>query len=300
PGLITRHTLSEQRKLGQRILLAEDNSINQKLAVVLLQKEGYSVDAVETGAQALEKVKGNRYHAVLMDVQMPEMDGFESTHLIREWQRGRDRHIPIIAMTAHAMPGDRERCLEAGMDDYISKPLQPKVLFAALERWAPAAQSRAAGEVEGAQDYSSAEDFFSQERAEGLFGEMWSASQGEGQAPPVPPAEVLPVDLEAVLYRFGDDREFMMEMFQEYRDHLRNRLEEIQAAWREGNADRLGRLAHNLKGLSLNFNAEPIANAALQLEGLGGREDLTEAPRLVAQLQREVGRLEEYLAAHSP
>ena len=141
PSLVTRHTLSEQRKLGQRILLAEDNAINQKLAVVLLQKAGYSVDAVETGAQALEKVQSNQYNAVLMDVQMPEMDGFESTHQIREWEKSNGQHIPIIAMTAHAMQGDRERCIEAEMDDYVSKPLEPKVLFAALDRWVCATDS---------------------------------------------------------------------------------------------------------------------------------------------------------------
>ncbi|HMB24751.1 MAG: response regulator, partial [Chloroflexota bacterium] len=114
PSLVTRHTLAEQRKLGLRLLLAEDNSINQKLAVFLLQKAGYSVDAVETGAEVLEKILENQYSAVLMDVQMPEMDGLEATHRIRERERAGGGHIPIIAMTAHAMQGDRERCLEAG------------------------------------------------------------------------------------------------------------------------------------------------------------------------------------------
>jgi two-component system sensor histidine kinase/response regulator len=113
PGFITRHILKEKRKLGQRILLAEDNPINQKLAVILLQKAGFSVDAVETGAQALEKSRGNLYNAVLMDVQMPEMDGLEATRFIRARETQTGLHVPIIAMTAHAMRGDRERCLDA-------------------------------------------------------------------------------------------------------------------------------------------------------------------------------------------
>ncbi len=142
PGLVTRHILSEKRKSGLRLLLAEDNPINQKLAVVLLQKAGYSVDAVETGGQAVEKAKSGLYNAVLMDVQMPEMDGFEATQEIREWEKDKGLHVPIIAMTAHAMPGDRERCLEAGMDDYVSKPLEPKVLFNALNRWIPSLELR--------------------------------------------------------------------------------------------------------------------------------------------------------------
>jgi len=135
PSLITRHILAEQRKNDLRLLLAEDNLINQKLAVVLLQKAGYSVDVVETGIQALESVKVNHYSAVLMDVQMPDMDGLEATHEIRAWEQSNGQHIPIIAMTAHAMAGDRDRCIDAGMDDYISKPLEPRVLLNVLERW---------------------------------------------------------------------------------------------------------------------------------------------------------------------
>ena len=139
-GIVTRHSLSEQRRFGLRVLLAEDNAINQKLAVVLLQKAGYSVDAVDNGQRAMEKVKTEHYNAVLMDVQMPEMDGFEATRQIRRWETPLSRHIPIIAMTAHAMAGDRERCLEAGMDDYLSKPLDPKALFNLLDRWIPGAE----------------------------------------------------------------------------------------------------------------------------------------------------------------
>ncbi|HQV64200.1 MAG TPA: PAS domain S-box protein, partial [Anaerolineales bacterium] len=102
PRIVTRHLISEQRKLGLRLLLAEDNPINQKLAIVLLQKAGYSVDAVDNGIQALEKVKTNQYTLVLMDVQMPDMDGFEATQQIRIWEQTNGQHIPIIAMTAHA------------------------------------------------------------------------------------------------------------------------------------------------------------------------------------------------------
>jgi two-component system, sensor histidine kinase and response regulator len=234
-----------------------------------------------------------------MDVQMPEMDGFEATQHIREWERERGSHIPIIAMTAHAMQGDRERCLEAGMDDYVSKPIEPKVLFAALDRWLRSTESTTRDEMEVPQDYSSPENVFSGILDEGLFGETLSASRPGKEAAPVSStvstAGTLPVNLEAALYRFGDDRGFMMEMFQEYRAHLRNRIEEIRAAWQDADANRLGRLAHNLKGVSLNFNVEPLANIALKLEELGRREDLTDAPALIAQLDAEAGRLEEYL-----
>jgi two-component system, sensor histidine kinase and response regulator len=299
PGLITRHTLSEQRKAGLRVLLAEDNPINQKLAVVLLQKAGYSVDAVETGAQALEKVQANPYSVVLMDVQMPEMDGLESTHQIREWEKQTGQHIPIIAMTAHAMQGDRERCLEAGMDDYVTKPLEPKVLFSALDRWTqPSDLAREV--VEEPQDYSAPEDAFSVDLDEGLFGEEeLPASRPKLKPAPafpnLPPPDVLPVDFEAALQHFDDDRVFMMDMFRKYKVQLDERVNEIHAALQDQDANRLARLAHNLKGVSLNFNANTVAGITLRLEEICKGEDLTHAPVLVAQLEREARRVIDYL-----
>jgi signal transduction histidine kinase/DNA-binding response OmpR family regulator len=132
PQLITQHSLAEYRR-RLRVLLAEDNAVNQKLAVRLLEKRGHTVVVAPTGKAALDAHKQQPFDLVLMDVQMPEMDGFAATAGIRERENGTGVHIPIIAMTAHAMVGDRERCLEAGMDGYLSKPLHPKELFAAIE-----------------------------------------------------------------------------------------------------------------------------------------------------------------------
>jgi two-component system sensor histidine kinase/response regulator len=299
-SLITRHTLSEQRKLGLRILLAEDNAINQKLAVVLLQKAGYSVDAVETGAQALEKVQVDTYSAVLMDVQMPDMDGLEATQLIRELEKKTGHHLPIIAMTAHAMQGDRERCLEAGMDDYITKPLEPKVLISALDRWAQASDTPVEL-IEPIQDYSSPENSFSIELDGGMFGEDVPAMDEETPAAlPVLQAvslpDTLPVDLELALGRFDNDQEFLREMLGQYKGQLSERIFEIQAAVQESDVNRLARLAHNIKGVSLNFNADRLAHFALALEESGKRENLTDAPVLVEQLELEARRVTEYLA----
>lgn len=116
-----------------RILLVEDNAVNQKLAVRLLEKQGYSVAVANNGREALDALAGGRFDVVLMDVQMPEMDGLEATAAIRARERSTNTHLPIVAMTAHAMQGDRERCLAAGMDGYVSKPLKPADLFAAIE-----------------------------------------------------------------------------------------------------------------------------------------------------------------------
>lgn len=132
--LITRHTISEQQKERPPILMADDNAVNRKLVTTLLEKVGYKVDSVATGSEAVEAVQRKQYGLVLMDGQMPEMDGFEATTKIRQLE-SEVRSTPIIAMTAHAMKGDRERFLEAGMDDYIPKPLEPDALFALIEKW---------------------------------------------------------------------------------------------------------------------------------------------------------------------
>ncbi|MCH7729374.1 MAG: response regulator, partial [Planctomycetes bacterium] len=115
-----------------RILLAEDNFINQKLALGLLEPEGHEVTVVTNGAEAVQAVMSNDFDLVLMDVQMPELDGFDATRQIREHEKQTSTHLPIIAMTAHAMKGDRERCLEAGMDDYLAKPIRITELFGKL------------------------------------------------------------------------------------------------------------------------------------------------------------------------
>jgi CheY-like chemotaxis protein len=119
---------------GAKILLAEDNPVNQRVATHMLRRAGYDVTVVSTGREALEIVEQVAFDLVLMDVQMPEMDGFSATAAIRQAERRRGGHLPIIAMTAHSMAGDRERCLAAGMDDYLSKPIRSAELYAVLAR----------------------------------------------------------------------------------------------------------------------------------------------------------------------
>jgi two-component system, sensor histidine kinase and response regulator len=121
------------------ILLVENNLVNQKVATRFLEKKGHKVFLAESGQKALEAWRERAFDVILMDVQMAEMDGFEATAIIREQEKTSGRHTPIIAMTAHAMVGDRERCLAAGMDDYVSKPINAADLFAAIQRVMPAA-----------------------------------------------------------------------------------------------------------------------------------------------------------------
>ncbi len=130
---VSRRALGDYALSGLRILLAEDSEINQLLAVTMLEKQKHRVTVVADGAQVLEALRDSDFDLILMDVQMPEMDGLEATERIRRQEAQRGGHIPIIAMTANTMQGDRERCLESGMDGYVPKPLRRDQLYATIE-----------------------------------------------------------------------------------------------------------------------------------------------------------------------
>ena len=136
PKLITRHNMAEvQTQAGIRVLVAEDNIVNQQVAVRMLEKLGCRVDVVANGCEALKVLAQCPYDLVLMDCQMPDMDGYATTAAIRAREQQTGQHLPNIAMTANAMRGDREDCLQAGMDDYVSKPVQPAQLLTMLRKW---------------------------------------------------------------------------------------------------------------------------------------------------------------------
>jgi CheY-like chemotaxis protein len=147
-ALVTRHSLQED-KHHARILLAEDNAVNQTLAVRLLEKRGYWVKVAGNGRAALEAFENEPFDIVLMDIQMPGMDGFEATAAIREKEKLTGGHVPIIAMTAHALKGDQERCLAAGMDGYVSKPIRTSELFSTIESLLASKDSATANEAAG-------------------------------------------------------------------------------------------------------------------------------------------------------
>jgi two-component system, sensor histidine kinase and response regulator len=135
--LLTRYSLQDAREPGSslKLLLAEDNLVNQRLAVRLLEKRGHRVAVAANGVEVLAALKKESFDVVFMDVQMPEMDGMEATAAIREEEKGTGEHVVVIALTAHAMKGDREKCLAAGMDGYLSKPIRPQELDDVLENY---------------------------------------------------------------------------------------------------------------------------------------------------------------------
>jgi CheY-like chemotaxis protein len=213
-----------------------------------------------SGAEALDALQAQHFDAVLMDVQMPEMDGLEATASIRAQEETTGDHIPIIAMTAHVMQGDRERCLEAGMDDYLGKPIQAETLFAALTRLLPEVISTHAA-----------------------------------TAPPVAaeveaPAAAL-FDKAATRRRVASDWDLLREVVALFREACTEMLLEIDSAIADRDAIRLRRLAHTLKGEASNFGAAATVEAALRLEIMGRDEDLTEAEVAYAALQSALEQL---------
>jgi PAS domain S-box-containing protein len=262
-AVITSHTLREVREM-LKILLAEDNPVNQKLAVKILERRGYSVVIAENGAAAVGLWEKDPFDLILMDVQMPEMDGFEATARIREKEKASGRHIPIVAMTAHALKGDKERCLEAGMDGYVAKPIQREELFAAIEKAT------------------------SSKTDEPTTADAPSGTAGEAGAPPI--------DVEAALQRFEGDREFLMEILGEFLDYVPGEVQVLRECRENGDSKRFERSAHSIKGAAANLEVEALRAAALKLEEAGREGRMGSSEELIAQLELEYGRLKTYFA----
>jgi CheY-like chemotaxis protein/HPt (histidine-containing phosphotransfer) domain-containing protein len=257
--IITRHSVVEAKKQKVRLLLAEDNITNQKVALKILEKAGYRAETVNNGLEVLAALEKNPYDLILMDVQMPEMDGFEATGAIRRKEKG--GHTPIVAMTAHAMKGDRERCLGAGMDDYISKPIQPKELIEVIER-----------QLKGARP-----------------AETEMAPSEQAKEPEV-------FDRKILLERLDGDEEIFKEIIATFLEDAPNQIDKLKKALQEGDAKRVERQGHLLKGAALNIGGNGLQNAARELEVAGKEGDLTKAQSLVAMLDREFEKLKGALA----
>jgi CheY-like chemotaxis protein len=237
-----------------RILLAEDNPVNQRVAIRLLEKCGHAVTLAVHGGEALAALEQTTFDLVLMDVQMPEMDGLVATRLIREGEVGTGRRIPIVAMTAHAMKGDRERCLASGMDDYLSKPVQRAELDRVLA-WAAGAPHRT-------------------------------------PMPPSPSNLEAPAcDRAAAVARLGGAGALFAEVAGLFLSDSSQQLDQIRRAVAEADAPGLRRAAHALKGAAAYVGGVGVAEVAHRLELLGADDNLTAAPETLRTLEREVIRL---------
>ncbi len=268
--------------LGQRlplhILLAEDNTVNQKLALRLLERMGYRADVVANGLEVLEAVQRQRYDVILMDVQMPEMDGLEATRAIHEhWPP--EQRPRIVAMTANAMQGDREECLAAGMDDYLTKPIQVNALQKALERSGLRVKRRT-GPLQLPQQPSE--------------GATLVASDGkqEDSIPALDPK----VLAELRQFQVEGDTDIVQELAEAFRFETPPLLKTLHVAVTEEQPELLRRTAHNLKGSSNNLGAHVMAEISAQLEAHGKNGTVEGASELITHLEQEYRRVCQALA----
>ncbi|MDQ7051628.1 MAG: response regulator [candidate division KSB1 bacterium] len=238
-----------------RILLAEDNAVNQKLAKRLLEKHGYEVEVAENGKKAVELWRSKPFDLILMDVQMPEMGGIEATKIIRSQEKQRGGHIPIIALTAHAMKGDEEKCLRAGMDGYATKPIRKDELFQEIDRIMNQIKSEDKTMAESIQNV----------------------------------ADML--DPEAVLEGVAGDKELLEELVNIFQETSPEMLKNIRKALENKDAEALARAAHSLKGSVGTFSAQNAYNLAYQLEQLAKEGNLEKAEEVRMVLEDEINRL---------
>ncbi|MGI8440937.1 MAG: response regulator [Thermoleophilaceae bacterium] len=248
-------SLSEPRgpAQGARILVAEDNPINATVAVKMLEKRGHRVDLARDGRRAVEMLGSGDYEAVLMDCQMPELDGYEAAAEIRRGE-GPDRRIPIIAMTAHAMAGDREKCIAAGMDDYLSKPIRSEALHEALRRWVRPQGESACG------------------------------PSSPGAPEPGPEDDVPLVDHAIVEELRAAGAEALAAIVDLFVREASSLVAAIRDGVSTGDAPGVAENAHLLKGGSASVGAARMAALAGRLENLGRAATLAEAPPFVEAL----------------
>ncbi len=268
-GLITRHTLAESRAhevearqadkptRKPRILMAEDNRVNQKVALKILEKLGCNVDVACNGKIAVEMIGEKRYDMILMDCMMPEMDGFEATQVIREQELSNGEHMPIVALTANALPGDRQFCLDAGMDDYITKPVRPDDFRKAIDRWA----------MPRIQD------------------EIATVAPRLSKVPPA-----LDPDLVQQLMSLVDDKDptFLSDLFDTFLSEVAEQLCQLRDS---SDLSEVGRLGHNIKGASASAGAIRMADIAQQIQLLGETGKADKIQPLVTELEGELGRV---------
>lgn len=285
PQLVTRHTVAENVQ-HRRILIVEDNIVNQKLAVRMMEKLGYQPDVVENGQEALTALAKGDYAAILMDCQMPIMDGFETTQCIRKGEAAvashdspgggpnhsdtspqSTPHIPIIAVTANAMQGDRERCLATGMDDYLAKPIKLDELRNTLARW-----------------ISTPPD---------------AVVTGKHKLIPTTADPTRGIFDPAKMYQnIGGDSELFAQLVCLFLDRYQTMLADIRTALADANSVTVERMAHTFKGTAGNLCASEVALTAGRLEAVGRLNALHDAPPVYAQLELEVARLVRVLESY--
>jgi CheY-like chemotaxis protein/HPt (histidine-containing phosphotransfer) domain-containing protein len=272
-----------------RILLAEDNITNQQVAIGILKKLGLRADAVANGAEVINALKTISYDLILMDVQMPVMDGLEATRRIREMEKARAEQaaqqpdgspavhgIPIIAMTAHAMQGDREKCLAAGMNDYVTKPISPQVLAERLYEWLPASSGEADREPPGV-----------------------PAAPKQAASPETSAPETPIWDRPQMLDRLMKDEELAQIVQEGFIEDIPQQILAMKKFLAAGDSLSVERQAHTIKGASANIGAERLRSVAFEMEKAAKARDMTAAGAMMQELESQFGLLREMMLKRS-
>lgn len=274
----------KSKAAGARILLAEDHDISLEVAVTVLNAAGCLCDVARNGREAVEAVRNRHYDLILMDCQMPDMDGFEATRTIRNLERVRGSsestagRIPIIALTANALKGDRERCLEAGMDDYISKPLKPETLIALIESKLSSKSTETAA--------------LAHIQAGGVpLAPSTPAGGGDSTAPD----QDAPLDLVVSLERWGGDGKIVARLLSKFAHCAGNDLKQLEESVAAGESQEAARLAHTLKGTAAYVAGERLRDLAGRLEELARAADLANADACLRELRAELMRCLDYV-----
>ena len=266
--MITPYSLThttDARPIAKRlnILLAEDNLVNQKLAIRLLEKRGHQVTLAQNGKEALAELQDKTFDLVLMDVQMPEMDGLEATRTLRLREQTTGKHQSVVAMTALAMKGDKERCLDAGMDGYLTKPIRPQELDAVLDQ-------------------------YSMEELPPVAEQKVSA----GSSPSL--------NMDDLLERIDGDMSFLSELAEIFRDEYPLQMRMAREAHAAGDAVAVRRIGHSLKGALANLSATTAASLAATVEQIGKDGDLTNLDRTLTALSKELDLVDRMLETLCP
>ena len=260
------------KRSGARILVAEDNVVNQEVALNILRKLGARADGVADGAEAVEALKTLPYDLVLMDLHMPEMDGFEATRIIRDPESPVSHHgVPIIALTASALRGDRELCLAAGMNDYITKPITPHSLVAALNAWLPSEAGKARSNL-------------SPHRV------------AAGTAEPD-----LPVfDRKGLIARLMGDKDLVAKVVTRFLESMPSQMQSLRELLNAGNAANVERAAHGIKGAAANIGGERLRRAAFKIEEAANAGDLSSAMGHFTDMEFQFEQLKGAMLAGEP
>jgi CheY-like chemotaxis protein len=266
--IVTRGTLvnnDNARRYDCSVLLVEDNAVNQKVAVRFLERMGCRVRVADNGLEGVKAYGESSYDIVLMDLQMPIMDGLTATRRIRELEGG-GRHTPIVALTANAMTGQLERCLEAGMNGFLTKPLEIARLHETLDRYGLGAR----------------------------------VPEKTGDEAAIAPAETLPIALARLNEITEGDPEFAFELTSTFIASGQQVMEEVRTALAAFDRPALARAAHKLKGASANIHADPLRELAYALENQASNLDQPRLKELIAELAAEFERAAEFLRVHAP